>query len=232
MSSPEVKSPIGQLKAFSGKPLPFSVTNEENSILNSGKAITKSSQDGSTGGRGFALQDIHASPSITLDTIADFISYPKYVPSLKKVTVYDQKTLFNGNICTKARFDVRVFGIAFTYFLDLTKNLKENTLTWTLDYAKEKENDFEDNVGHWQVMKHPSKKGYSRVLFSTECKFKKWLPKVVVNYLTKTAIIESTHWVKNVAEKSALKSLMSDSSSNEKRICYCNLFQRFWGKKM
>lgn len=61
--------------------------------------------------------------------------------------------------------------------------------------------DFDDNVGHWQVMKHPTKAGWSRVLYSCKVKLFPWIPEFVVNFLTKKALTESTGWVKRVSEK-------------------------------
>lgn len=68
-------------------------------------------------------------------------------------------------------------GLSFQYFLRLTHEPKYNTLTWTLDYSKSSDFgglfsgrltsittdrfavlDLDDNVGHWQVMPHPSKR--------------------------------------------------------------------------
>ena len=84
------------------------------------------------------------------------------------------------------------------------------TYTWTLDYSRE--SDFDDNIGHWQVMPHPTKPNYSRVLYSCELKLYKWIPEFIVNFLTKTALIESTTWVKRESEK--IKVNIDGSSDN------------------
>ena len=51
------------------------------------QGVTKATKDSSAGvgGRGFALQDIHAPVMTCLDTIADLKSYVQHVPSVKKV---------------------------------------------------------------------------------------------------------------------------------------------------
>ena len=59
-----------------------------------------------------------------------------------------------------ATYDVAVLGIRFRYFMVHKFNPRTNTFTWTLDY--DRSSDFDDNVGHWQVMRHPSKNGWSR----------------------------------------------------------------------
>ena len=102
-----------------------------------------------------------------------------------------------------AEFKVGVMGMNFGYFLKLTHEPRWNTLTWTLDYTKN--SDFDDNVGHWQVMKHPTKAGWTRVLYSTKVKLFPWIPNLVVNFITTKALVESTTWVKKESEKEASK---------------------------
>lgn len=94
-------------------------------------------------------------------------------------------------------------GMNFGYFLKLTHEPRWNTLTWTLDYTKN--SDFDDNVGHWQVMKHPTKAGWTRVLYSTKVKLFPWIPNIVVKFITTKALVESTTWVKKESEKEAAK---------------------------
>jgi len=99
-------------------------------------------------------------------------------------------------------------GMGFGYFLKLTHEPRWNTLTWTLDYKKN--SDFDDNVGHWQVMKHPTKAGWTRVLYSTKVKLFNWIPNIVVNFITTKALVESTTWVKKESEKEAAKQKASE----------------------
>jgi hypothetical protein len=44
-------------------------------------------------------------------------------------------------------------------------------------------------------------RGWTRVLYSTEVKLYSWIPEMVVTFLTKTALVQSTTWVKREAEK-------------------------------
>lgn len=48
-------------------------------------------------------------------------------------------------------------------------------------------------------------RGWTRVLYSTEVKLYPWIPEFVVTFLTKTALIESTTWVRRESEKVARK---------------------------
>ena len=126
-----------------------------------------------------------------------------------------------------ATYDVAVLGIRFRYFMVHKFNPRTNTFTWTLDY--DRSSNFDDNVGHWQVMKHPSKNGWSRyakeytstewphleikgwlllfdfnfdirVVYSCQVKLFSWVPGLVIKFLTKTAILEATQWVKKESE--------------------------------
>lgn len=72
-------------------------------------------------------------------------------------------------------------------------------MTWSLDY--EKSSDFDDVAGHWHVEDHPTKPGCSRLFYACDLKFKNALPGPVTNLLQKTALKQSTAWVKKESEK-------------------------------
>lgn len=213
----------GILEPYDGKPIPFSITSGENAKLNSGEPVVFKDFK-KFGGRGVVIQDIEAPPSICMDMISDIASYPKRVPRVKKVEVYEQKKFGNGTEKTAAKFDVSVVGVRFGYFLKLTKEPKYDTFTWTLDYRYA--SDFDDNVGHWQIMKHPAKKGWSRVLYSTKANLGAWIPKFVVNHVIKSALTESTTWVKKESETAAKSQLLLNKKSNlGPKIEFPNFFE-------
>ena len=54
-------------------------------------------------------------------------------------------------------------------------------------------------------MKHPTKAGWTRVLYSTNVKLFPWIPNIIVNFITSKALVESTTWVKKESEAEALK---------------------------
>jgi hypothetical protein len=45
-------------------------------------------------------------------------------------------------------------------------------------------------VGHWQVMPHPSRSGWTRLLYSCKVKLLPWIPEFVVSFLTTKALTE------------------------------------------
>lgn len=58
----------------------------------------------------------------------------------------------------------------------------------------------DDNAGHWELQPHPSKKGWTRILYSTKIKLFSWIPDFVIQFLTDKALTESTAWVKRESE--------------------------------
>jgi ribosome-associated toxin RatA of RatAB toxin-antitoxin module len=193
----------GTLEAYDGKLLKFKLTSDQSKRLDKGDYVTYHEKGAGKSGKGVVIQDINAGPQICMNKIRDLPNYPKMVPHCKKVTIYETKKLLNGTTKTKAEFKVGVLGMGFNYFLALTHEPRYNTLTWTLDYSRN--SDFDDNVGHWQVMKHPTKAGWSRVLYSTKVKLFPWIPGMIVNFLTTKALVESTTWVKKESEAEAEK---------------------------
>jgi len=193
----------GVLTPYDGKQISYTLTKEQQKKMDAGQPIIINEAKGK-GGRGFVLQDIESTGSICLDRIADLKMYPKMVPHVKAVEIYEEESFANGTTRHGAQFTVGLFGMRFGYFLKLTREAKYNTLTWTLDHKYS--SDFDDTVGHWQVMPHPTKSGWSRVLYSTELKLPSWVPGIIVNFLTNSALVEATSWVKKESEKEFKKS--------------------------
>jgi ribosome-associated toxin RatA of RatAB toxin-antitoxin module len=193
----------GTLPAYNGKLLPFKLSKDQLKTLDAGGCVSWNEKAEGKGGKGVVVQDIQASPAICMAKIRDLVNYPKMVPNCKSVSIYESTKFMNGTSRTGAEFKVGVLGLKFNYFLVLTHEPKHSTLTWTLDYKKN--SDFDDNVGHWQVMKHPVKAGWTRVLYSTRVKLFPWIPGMVVKFLTTKALVESTTWVKKESEKEAAK---------------------------
>jgi len=169
-------------------------------MLDSNDKVVVSEREGKAGGA-VVLQDVHALPDVCMDKIRDFGNYQKYVSTVKGVDIYKEEVLSNSTVLTSAQFNVRVSILSFSYFLIMKFKPELNTVTWTMDYQYS--SDFDDNVGHWQVMPHPSKEGWSRVLYSCQVKLPNWIPEFVVSFLMKSAAIEATGWVKVESEKAA-----------------------------
>ena len=217
----------GIIPPFSGKQISYSISKKQSDLLDSGKPVVDSNK---AMGRGMVIQDVDAPPSLVMKIIMDMKNYDKYVPQVKKVHIYHEKTLSNSTVLYGARFDTVAMGMGFRYWLALKHEPKYNTFTWTLDYNYN--SDFDDNVGHWQVMEHPTKKGWTRVLYSCQLKLFAWIPDFIVKYLVKTALVESTTWVTRYSEIEA-KKLSPEERSNYKKTtsvqgCYVRDGTGFW----
>jgi hypothetical protein len=154
----------GVLEMYDGTLIPMKITADQEVKLSKGDNVQFTERVGKSG-RGIVIQDVEAMPATCMSKIRDLPNYATMVPNVKKVHIYDSIKFTNGTTKTFAKFDVGAVGMRFGYFLHLTFEPKWNTLTWTLDYRYN--SDFDDNVGHWQVLPHPSKKGWTRILYST-----------------------------------------------------------------
>eukprot|EP01041_Mallomonas_annulata_P005185 gene5185-10369_t len=193
----------GVLQAYDGKQISYDLTNDQKKKLEIGQPIIINEAKGKSG-RGFVLQDIEAPGDVCMSKIMDLANYHKMVPHVRSIEIYEEEKFENGTIRYGAKFNVGVVGMRFGYFLKLTHEPKYMTFTWTLDFKHT--SDFDDTVGHWQVMAHPTKRGWSRVLYSTQLKLPTWVPGIIVNFLTNTALVEATGWVRKESEALMKKS--------------------------
>ena len=106
------------------------------------------------------------------------------------------------------------------YYLKLRHEPKYSTLSWTLDFRHTSDlgtlspnadqsccllcvsftfvlNDtlsltvfVDDSVGLWQVMPHPERKDWTRILYSTKIKLLPWIPEFAVRSFTTQALTE------------------------------------------
>lgn len=189
----------GMLKPYTGEHIPYSITKEDVEKLGKGGFVTQLTREGKSG-RGIIIQDVEAPPHVCMDRIRDLKNYKKVVPNLKSITNIEVTKEADGSEVITSKWNVGVSLVGFTYFLKLRYDAKYNTYSWTLDYSKT--SDFDDNTGFWQVLPHPDKGAdHTRVVYSTEVKLFNWIPEFVVTFLTKTALISSTEWVKKESEK-------------------------------
>jgi hypothetical protein len=131
MSKPHSNN--GILQPYDGKHISYNITVEQNNQLNAGQPVAYSDRSGSAG-RGVALQDIAAPPHICMDRISDLKNYPKMVPKVRKVEIYQDEKFENGTSKVGANFEVGLFPLTFSYYLLLKYEPRYHTFTWTLDY--------------------------------------------------------------------------------------------------
>lgn len=187
----------GILKPYPVKPVLPTLTADDLAKLADGKSVQKQMEsEGSSGGRGLAVQDVKASPDIIWSRILALEKYPEWVSNVTECEIY-QKTANQ----VKARFVLNATVMSVEYFIDHTYYPENNYLTWTLDYSKE--SDLDDSVGFWYVMPIKEKPGWSRLYYSVDVKLKGWIPGFIKNMITKSGLNKATSWVKEESEKIA-----------------------------
>ena len=183
----------GVLEPFTGAPPKVKLTPAQEARLAAGKSVQTQTR-GKTGGRGMAIQDVHADVDTVWGRITDYANYPKMVEDLKEAEVYEKK---GEHI--KVRMVIGNFAMSVEYFIDHVFRPDKGYMTWTLDYSKL--SDLDDSVGYWYVTPVPGKPGWTRVYYSVAVRLSGWIPGFVEDMIAKKGLTKATAWVKRESEK-------------------------------
>jgi hypothetical protein len=188
-----------QVTPFSPGDPKVNLDKEALKILELGKPYQTQIQSGASG-RGLVVQDIHAPTDIVWGRILDYDHYADMVPKTSESKNYDVQNKggkdHRQTIFTKMKVGFPMVKLQFFVKHEYYPNL--NSLTWTLDYGKK--SDFDDSCGYWYVIPHPTKKNWTRVYYSVEVSLFDWIPKFVVQFMSKQALTEATGWVQKFSE--------------------------------
>lgn len=169
--------------------------------LKEGKPFKTQIQSG-TAGRGMVVQDVKAPTSVVWDRILDFDYYNKMVPKTAESQTYRKEKLRHGQQRIWVRMKVGFPMLKLQFFINHLYDPAKNSLTWTLDYSKK--SDLDDSVGFWYVIPHPDNpEHWTRVYYSVEVSMFSWVPKFVVDFMSKQALTDATAWVKKFSELKA-----------------------------
>lgn len=186
----------GVLKPYNGAPPRPTLTPDELAKLAEGKAVLKQEQtatgDGA-GGRGIAIQDIHAEPATIWSRITDYAAYPRMVDNVKECAPYE--TVGDH---VKVRFVIGAPLVSIEYYIDHVYRPADGWMTWRLDYSRQ--SDFDDTVGFWRVEALSEKPGWSRVYYSVDLKAAGWVPPPIEKAFATMGLNKATAWVKREAE--------------------------------
>ncbi|MEZ4322140.1 MAG: SRPBCC family protein [Myxococcota bacterium] len=185
----------GVLKKFVGKPTLPALTADELATLAAGKPVLKQER-GSDGGRGIAVQDVHADAKTIWSRILAFDRYPDWVDNVKVCESYEE-----AGATVKTHFVIGAPMVSAEYWIVHDVHPEQNYLTWQLDYSRS--NDLDDSVGFWFVEELPDKPGWSRLFYSVDVRVGGWVPAFVENMIAKSGLTKATAWVKRESEKSA-----------------------------
>jgi len=146
------------------------------------------------GGRGVAIQDVHASPETIWAQITDFDSYTSKVDN-----VYLCELRRRSGEHIEVHFIIGAMMVKAEYWIDHTHRPDQGYMTWTLDY--DHESDLDDSVGFWRVEALPERPGWSRVTYSVDVQVRGWVPGFIEDLMTKSGLTKATAWVKRESEK-------------------------------
>jgi hypothetical protein len=217
----------GILNPYTPGPFDMTLENDDEKTLGKGNPVMKQipAADGSAGGSAICVQDIEAPKSAVWNQILDLDHYTDKVKQLKECRNYYVKANPDGSTTMKTKQVIGVLpGYKYENYYDHLYRPETDSVTWSLDY--DKTSDFDDAAGHWHVevkflafnlahyvilsyqfpfipslqKDHPKKPGCSRVFYACDLKFKRSLPKPIMNILQSTALKQATAWVKKESE--------------------------------
>lgn len=185
----------GVLPKFSGKPTLPALSADDLARLAAGKPVMKQDR-GDNGGRGIAVQDVHADAKTIWSRILSFDRYPDWVDNVKTCENYEE-----SGASIKTHFIIGAAMMNAEYWIVHDAHPEQNWMTWHLDYTRS--NDIDDSVGFWYVQELPDKPGWSRLFYSVDVRVGGWVPGFVENMVAKSGLNKATEWVKRESEKKA-----------------------------
>ncbi|MEZ4237136.1 MAG: SRPBCC family protein [Myxococcota bacterium] len=189
----------GVLDAYDGAPPRPALSAEDLATLARGEPVLQQQQTASgsdAAGRGVAVLDIHAEPSVIWSKILDYPSYPGMVDHVKSTAIYERKGdhLYVEFVIGAPLVNIR-------YYIDHTVHTEQGWLTWRLNYRRT--SDFDDTVGYWRVDALPERPGWSRVSYSADVKARGWVPAPIERAFATIGLKTSVAWLAREAEAAA-----------------------------
>ena len=170
-------------------------------ILSSNQPYQTQIKTGNSG-RGLVVQDVQAPMPLVWKRILDYDHYADMVPRTLASSNYDVMNNKDGSQEIYTRMKVGISLISLEFFIKHSYYPQKNSLTWTLDYMKK--SDFDDIVGFWYIIEHPSKPNWTRVYYSVSISMFSWVPKIAMDFMSSKALTDATSWVKKESEAQAL----------------------------
>jgi hypothetical protein len=182
----------GLVAPFDGRPEIRPLVDKQRAALARGDTILVT-LEGDEGGRGMAIQDVHASAEIIWGRIGAFAEYPRMVPHVEECEIYHAE----GDD-VRVRFLLSVMSLEYEYYIQHAMRTDEGYVTWTLDYTRE--SDLDDSVGYWSVFELPDRPGWSRLFYSIDMRTRGWMPGFLRDMIANRGLKDATAWVKREAE--------------------------------
>jgi hypothetical protein len=182
----------GILEPIRSAPPSLQMTADEQSRVQSGEPVHRQSA-ADTGGQGVAVQIIHAPDAVVWDTILSYDQYDEWVGNVSSAKVYDRSGDSFG-------LDMRISVLGFSHRLFTRNEIRRDQgyMAWTLDY--DRKSDAHDVVGYWRVNQVQSSPPITQVEHGNTVDLR-GVPRMLVNHMTRSALVEGTQWVKQRAEE-------------------------------
>ena len=192
------------LKPIVQAPAAIDLNAEEDARVRKGEAILRQTQ-GEDGGRGVAVQIVHAPATTVWDTILAYDKYPDWVEGVKSCEVYQKEgqKLF---VAMKSSF----MWITSTLHTINDVRRDQGYMSWVLDRSRE--SDVKDMIGYWRVEQIQDQPPLTRLDYATEIVVS-GVPDFIVRHLTESSLVDGTAWVKREAEKAAAKGSPVDAGA-------------------
>jgi len=192
----------GLIEPYPAEPPVIGLDDEQLATLARGESIL-TQIEGAGGGRGAAVQDIHASADVVFGRILDFRAYPRMVDHVTLCEPY-----LVSDVEQRVHFILEVLGMDYEYYITHTLHpdagastdgeARPYYITWTLDYSRE--SDLDESVGYWYVSPHPEKAGWTRLYYSIDMRTRGWMPGFVRSMVAARGLRDATGWVKRESE--------------------------------
>jgi len=192
----------GLVPPFEGRPPSVTLDRAQKAQLAAGDAVLTTMED-DVGGRGIAIQDVEAPPSVIWNRIGAFREYPRMVDRVEECEPY----LEDGHD-VRVRFLLEALGFEYEYYIKHDFRPGEGYVTWTLDYTRE--SDLDESVGYWAVVPHPDDPARSRIFYSIDVRTRGWMPGFVRKMVSDSGLRSATAWIK--LESEALQKQLAEAS--------------------
>jgi ribosome-associated toxin RatA of RatAB toxin-antitoxin module len=190
-ASPTEPHPQRVLAPITSKPAAMALTAADEALLAQEQPVVRSSRH-DAGGKGQAVQYVHAPANIVWDVILDYPRYPARVKNVVSCEVYEKQ----GDHWF-LDMQSSIVGFKTVIYSDNAIHRDQGWMAWSLDYRRT--SDVKDLVGYWRVEQLQDDPPLTRLDHATEIAMT-GVPGFVVKYLTHQSLVDGTAWVKANAE--------------------------------
>lgn len=216
--------PAAAANQFS-EPLPFALpklSKEQIRKLEAGERIQEQARMGREGS-GYVVVDVQAPPYVVWESLLDFESYPKIIPTVREMQLYTSEKLNIGYVNEKPLLpgtgrETRHYGIPSVTRASFILSKFRLNIAAVHKYSPHPDGDYmvftldksctnmvlKGAKGIWHTVADPDgRKGWTRVYLLCEVQISRALPSFIVDYAADRAMPRATTWLKPHVEHAA-----------------------------